>query len=331
MASLTHKVQNALDEARMLVLGSQVLLGFQFRGVIETGFDRLPRHAQFLNIFGLGLMVVALGLLLWPGSFHQIVEQGEDTRRVHRFTTQVMLGALLPFALGLGINVFLASETIFGSPAAAVFGSGTLSVALFFWYGIETIHRGRKASRFKEGQEMRHTDHGSTPLDDKIRQVLTEARVVLPGAQALLGFQFATFLMEGFDKLPNSSRYLHSLSLGLIALSIVFLMTPAAYHRIVEDGESTARFHQFAGRMLIAAMVPLALGITGDVFVTVRKVTMSASWALLAALMSASMFFGMWFGYTAYRRANRAEAAQSNSKSGKPPDRSHVSREQKTV
>jgi len=32
-----------------------------------------------------------------------------------------------------------------------------------------------------------------TKLKDKIKLVLTEARVVLPGAQALLGFQLITF------------------------------------------------------------------------------------------------------------------------------------------
>ena len=35
-------------------------------------------------------------------------------------------------------------------------------------------------------------------LKDKVDDALTEARVVLPGAQALLGFQFAAMLAPGF-------------------------------------------------------------------------------------------------------------------------------------
>src|SRR6201992_3872528 len=103
MARLKDKLQNALDEARMLILGSQVLLGFQFRSVLEPGFEKLPRYAQFLKLGGLELMVTAIGMVMWPGAFHRIVEAGEDTRSVHRFTTRVMKVALLPFACGFAI------------------------------------------------------------------------------------------------------------------------------------------------------------------------------------------------------------------------------------
>lgn len=37
-----------------------------------------------------------------------------------------------------------------------------------------------------------------------MEEVLTECRMVLPGAQALLGFQLAIVLMEAFDRLPVS-------------------------------------------------------------------------------------------------------------------------------
>src|SRR5438552_2671062 len=110
MAELKDKVQNALDEARMLILGSQVLLGFQLGAAFEPGFEKLPHHAQYMNFGGLVLMVIAVALLMWPGAFHQIVEEGEDTSRMHRFTSSVMQIALLPFALGLGIDMFIVGE-----------------------------------------------------------------------------------------------------------------------------------------------------------------------------------------------------------------------------
>ena len=43
-----------------------------------------------------------------------------------------------------------------------------------------------------------------TELSTRIKQVLTEARVVLPGAQALLGFQFIAVLTDSFARLPKS-------------------------------------------------------------------------------------------------------------------------------
>lgn len=48
------------------------------------------------------------------------------------------------------------------------------------------------------------TSDTKTPLDAKIDYVLTEARVVLPGAQALLGFQLAIVLTNGFQQLSSN-------------------------------------------------------------------------------------------------------------------------------
>jgi hypothetical protein len=45
-----------------------------------------------------------------------------------------------------------------------------------------------------------------TPLGTKIEQVLTEARIIIPGAQALFGFQFVAMLTTGFDRLPPAFK-----------------------------------------------------------------------------------------------------------------------------
>ena len=60
--------------------------------------------------------------------------------------------------------------------------------------------------------------------------------LALHGAQALLGFQLVGVLLGGFEHLPASSQYIHVVSLGLVTLSTILLMTPAAYHRLVEQG-----------------------------------------------------------------------------------------------
>lgn len=147
-------------------------------------------------------------------------------------------------------------------------------------------------------------------LKDKVQNALNEGRMLILGAQVLLGFQFVTFLMEAFEKLPASSKYIHLVSLALVALSIVLLMTPAAYHRIVERGEETEHFHRFASRILVAAMVPLALGMCGDLFVVTRKATGSAEFALAASVFMLIVSYGLWFGYTAYRRGKDNQAGR---------------------
>jgi hypothetical protein len=307
VTAVTDKVQNALDEARMLMLGTQVLVGFGFRAAIEPGFDKLPPTSQYLKMGSLGLMLITLGLLLCPGAFHQQVEDGQDTRRVHEFTSRVMCLALLPFGIGLGLDLWTPFQAAFGPLAGALAGVAAGAFALFCWYRLNWL-TGHSPHFVKEAHAMSDEQPEGTPLETRIRQVLTEARVVLPGAQALLGFQLIAVLADGFEKLPESSRQLHLASLLLLAVSTVLLMTPAAYHRVVEQGENTEHFHRLASRLVLTAMVPLALALGGDTYIVVDKVTDSSSLAILTTLLLLAFFFGCWFGYTAYARQRRGRA-----------------------
>jgi hypothetical protein len=314
VTELRDKIKNALDESRMLVLGTQVLLGLHYRSAFELSFERLPAASQSLNMGALSLILIALALILAPGAYHRIVEEGRDSERLHRFATKVMDMALLPVALALGIDLYVVTEKLAGRAVGAMAGLVASLIALFFWYGLEALSRRKRETEPKEEHSMEGRDEtlvsGGTKLRDKIDHVLTEVRVVLPGAQALLGFQFITMLMEGFEKLPTSSKYVHLLSLALIALSTILLISPAAYHRIVEQGEETERLHSFASRMVLAAMVPLALGIAGDLFVVIRKVTGSPAYAATAAILMLMFFYGLWFGFTFYRRGRNGRAKQ---------------------
>jgi DMSO reductase anchor subunit len=305
MTELREKIKTALDESRMLILGSQVLVGFQYRSVFELTFEKLPEATKMLELVTLVVMLVGIALLMSPGAYHRIVHNGEESEDLHAFTTKVMDIALLPLALALGADLEIATGMIAGTIPGLAVGLTTLFVALLFWYGISIVLRRRRTR--KAGKDMKNkNENGHTRLGDKIEQVLLEARVVLPGAQALLGFQFVTMFMQGFESLPLTSKYVHLASLVLMALSIIFLMSPAAYHRIVERGEHTEDVHQFASWMLLAAMVPLPLGISGDFYVVVKKVTDSTLLAIVGSVVILTFFYGLWFGYTIYRRSRLA-------------------------
>jgi hypothetical protein len=42
---LSRRVKIALDETRMLILGAQILVGFQFRGLFSDDYDQLSKQA----------------------------------------------------------------------------------------------------------------------------------------------------------------------------------------------------------------------------------------------------------------------------------------------
>ena len=305
MTSLSDKAENALNETRTLILGAQVLVGFSFQAGFQPGFTRLPLAAQELEILGLGLMLVAVGLLIAPSSFHQIVAGGHDTPGVIAYTGRIAALALLPFAIGIGLDAYIAGLVVVGGGAAAVgLGVAGTAFALFFWYGLDWAWRLRDGPRQDVMTDQPEPE--ATPLETRIKQVLMEARVVLPGAQALLGFQLAAMLTDAFAQLPRASQYVHLASLGLLAVTIVLLMAPTAFHRIVERGEDTERLHRFSTAMVLAALVPLGLGLSSDFYVVANKVLQAPGLALALAAVSLVFFYGLWFGVTLAVRARGA-------------------------
>jgi hypothetical protein len=303
MPELPTKVKNSLDEVRILVLGSQVLLGFQFRAFFEQGYERLPAADRACEIGGLATLLLTLGLLFLPAARHRIVEEGHDTERFHHFVMMVMGAALLPFGISLALDVGVAGDRILGPAGGAAAAAATLVAALALWYG-HFAHRSRKPHREPEKKMEK------TPLEHRIVQVLTEARVVLPGAQALLGFQLAMVLMSTFESLPGWVRVVHFVSLAFIALATIVLMAPAAYHRIVEQGEDTERFCTFASRMVLLALALLAPGFSLDLFVVLYRAGFPSAALAASAFALVSFYFG-WFGAMLIVRARLSARPRS--------------------
>ena len=137
----------------------------------------------------------------------------------------------------------------------------------------------------------------SITTKDRINQVLEEIRVVVPGSQALLGFQLVALFSTGFASLPEGIKEVHLVSLGFIALATVFLMAPSAYHRIAYTGNSSPKVHLFASRMLIIAMLFLLSGLATDIWVATYVVVGTASAAWLASLACFAIGALFWFLY----------------------------------
>jgi len=314
-AKLKDKIQNALDEARKLVLGSQVLLGLQYQMVFEPGFAHRDAATQAVGTAGLALLLATVGLLLLPAVHHRLVESGEDSEEQHRITTAAICLALLPLAAAIGCAFHVALQPTLGATPAAAVALGAVALALGAWYGVEWIDRQKLSRRRGRSTPMTMAPSGSSAADlsDRIRHVLTEARVVLPGAQALLGFAFTTTLLDAFERLPASSKYAHFAGLVLVAVCVILLMMPAAYHRLVEDGNQSEAFHRLAGRLVVAAMVPLALGLAAEFYVVLRAASGSLAGAAAGAGLLLMLFYGLWFQFAFWRRRQRLRAERRGS------------------
>src|SRR6478736_9025052 len=85
---LDNKLKTALDETRLLFLGGQVLLGFQFQAFFQDGFATLSGSAKYLSLGGLALMVISMALLVAPVMQHRLVGRGDASQRLLRTTTR---------------------------------------------------------------------------------------------------------------------------------------------------------------------------------------------------------------------------------------------------
>jgi hypothetical protein len=304
--ALHERVKTALDETRTLILGAQILLGFQYQGAFQERFEALPSHARAMDGWALGLMLLSMGLLIAPSAFHRIAERGEDTGRVHLMIGRFAAAALLPFATALGLDLAIAAERMLGSAwVGGATGAGFALLALVGWYGVGEMTKHHLGTAERKKAESERDARETAPLHARIEQMLTEARVILPGAQALLGFQLVIVLTSAFEKLPETSRLLHGAALLCIALAVILLVTPAALHRIVWGGEDSEGLLRTGGGLTVAALLPLALGMAGDAYVVFTRITESSTFGAAAALTVATLLLGLWFVWPVAVRRRR--------------------------
>ncbi len=288
---LAGKVHVALDELRMQMMGAQVLFGFQLQSTFQGAFDGASRATHLADLWALSLMVLTIGLLIAAPSQLRLVEKGQVTHRIHRVATRFAETALMPFSFALGFDFYVATNGRFGSSGALVIGVMATVVALLGWYVFGVVV---KAVRPKE-EFMEQPQEAPTPLHVKIDEMLTESRVVLPGAQALLGFQFVVTLTKTFASLSPGLQALHIAALAADALAIVFLIAPAALHRIAFSGEDVPQFHTLGSIVITIAMFPLSTAIACDFYLAAFRMSADATVAGIGAGVVFLLLLGLWY------------------------------------
>lgn len=119
--------------------------------------------------------------------------------------------------------------------------------------------------------------------------------MVLPGIQALFGFQLIAVFNQSFHSLPTLEQQLHYGAIVLVTVAIAIIMTPAAYHRLAEQTTVSSFFISFASRLIAVAMVPLASAISLDVYIVGVALVGRGLVSAGIALGLFSVFAVLWF------------------------------------
>ena len=132
-------------------------------------------------------------------------------------------------------------------------------------------------------------------LDSAASHLLEECRMVLPGIQALFGFQLIAVFNQGFDeKLSSGEQQLHFAALFLVALSAGLVMAPAAIHRQSQQRYVSERFIWLSSLLVLASMFPLALGLSLDVYLIARVVFGTPAVGIAFAAILLAVLMALW-------------------------------------
>jgi hypothetical protein len=134
-------------------------------------------------------------------------------------------------------------------------------------------------------------------LKDQMRNVIEEARMVLPGIQALFGFQTIAVFNQRFTDLASFEQSCHLVALAMVVLAIALVMSTAAYHRIVEPHRISRHTVDRASTLICYALVPLAIGLALDMLVVLMLAAGDISLGIIGAAVTLVLLMTLWFIY----------------------------------
>lgn len=179
----------------------------------------------------------------------------------------------------------------------------------------EILSRTRQKSRGNRGEdpptEPRALHRGEIQdesLKDEARTIHEEARMVLPGIQALFGFQLIAVFNRSFFDLDEFDRMLHLGSLILVAVSIGLIMAPAAYHRLAETGRVSTRWIKLASLYIASAMATLMIAVGLDIYIVSVMIVNSPAIAAALGALTACFLGWLWFAVPLMRKSRQRGA-----------------------
>jgi len=150
--------------------------------------------------------------------------------------------------------------------------------------------RATRMSTLIEGDEIQRES-----MQDATRNVLEECRMVLPGIQALFGFQLIAVINQNFSRvLSEPEQQAHLVALAMSALAIALVMGPAAYHRQVHPHAVSKAHLRASSWMLTIGMLPLMLAILIDIYLMSRVITHSVGISAAVTGLLSLAFIGLW-------------------------------------
>lgn len=133
--SLGDSTRSILEEARMILPGTQTLFGFQLIVPFNQRFqDQLSVLEQRLHLLAMALVALAMAMLMTPAIYHRQVEPESVSRRFIHLASRLLTWSSRPLLVAICLDFYLAASLITRNAAVSAAVSLTLA-GLFagFW------------------------------------------------------------------------------------------------------------------------------------------------------------------------------------------------------
>ncbi|AYM76343.1 hypothetical protein JAB5_08260 [Janthinobacterium sp. HH103] len=133
------------------------------------------------------------------------------------------------------------------------------------------------------------------PSDDgDLSDLLSELRILLPGAQMLTAFLIILPFNGGFAKIVQTEKVVFLLTFFLSMTSLVLLSAPAIQHRVMRPLQDRERFKRVADRIMMCGAFSLALA-----FILGTNLVMSEVFGhlpgIVASILMGTLIVCMWW------------------------------------
>ena len=146
-----------------------------------------------------------------------------------------------------------------------------------------------KSSKEKTKKEL--------PLDKAASLILDESRMILPGIQALFGFQLIVVFNDTFtQKLNVFEQRLHLLAIVLVVFTTVIIIAQAMYHRQTELQEVDEEFIRVATKLLLISRFPFMVSVCLEFYLICQVIVNDTPLSIILSLAVFALFLILWIG-----------------------------------
>jgi hypothetical protein len=109
-------------------------------------------------------------------------------------------------------------------------------------------------------------------------------------------------LTNSFGELSPNAKLIHVAALIAMAVAMILLMAPAAFHRVATDGEPSGHVLRWGTWALLTALAIISLGLSGELYVTLTLAFHGQAVASISALAAEIVMLTLWFAWPLIRR-----------------------------